>query len=106
MDAGLVREALETAPHHASREVDRRRPVPRRELDAHGGAARQVLADAQAASARGEIDEGGRMPSRADAITRAEEAGAPRRAAAVDSAVFGFWRLFHGERRSIGQAHD
>src|SRR5204863_131056 len=44
MHAGLVGEPFEPAPHHAARELDRPGRGPWRELDAHGGAARKVLA--------------------------------------------------------------
>ena len=89
MHARLMREAFQAAPHHAPREVDGGGRAPRRELDAHGGAAGQVLADAQAAPARGKIDQRRRMPARGDAVARAQETGAPRRAPAIDSVVRG-----------------
>ena len=59
--ARLVGEAFQAAPDRRCRVSSTGAASrPRRELDPYGGAARQVLADAQAASAGGEIDEGRR----------------------------------------------
>src|SRR5207249_8799856 len=84
MDAGLVREPFPAAPDHRAPDLDRRGALAL-EGDGDGAAARQVLAHAEPAAARGEVHRRRAAPFGARAIADRQAAGRPGSEPAVRS---------------------